>query len=597
MTDKLKYIYRSFIVSPDTWLFCFFLTSIPLSVRKIIYTHEIRSSFNEYASAYIYLSDIFLIMTFLAYALHNKKCNLSNSISLIKQVKLFHVEQFMSKFWKCSTCLPDRQAWNNITQKTYAHIVNKYWLLFPLVAVLFSFISILWTTDRYISTFRSVKLLEFSLLYFYVIHIVPRLPAGQAGGTIDTRAVYSWFKNTIFKLFHVEQFKKVCNYNQTKEIEDCSTWNSVSYNSVLPSDNNVSLAYESNNESSCSVIVPRGTIVVLIACIIIIFNGLLQSIVGILQFLLQKSLGLLWLKESIISANMPGVAKILFNGHTYVRAYGLFPHPNVFGGYLVFSILLTLFFTKLFHVEQFEIAQFFRFGKKGNTKNVPRGTFIQLIFMIQCIAILLTFSKSSILGLFAALLYLKVQNVPRGTFYNIYLVIKESKLFHVEHFKKKVLILLICFFVFLLIKPDWNSLFMKSLEERNFYLNVSRGTIVEHPLFGIGAGQFIFQIDKNKEVADWQFQPVHNVFLLIASEYGLFFAVGFMFFLLQIFVNCSMWNNLQAKSRNEIVLYLKVILLSFVFIMLFDHYLWDIQQGSLMLWLVMGLVVGLKIKN
>ena len=53
-------------------------------------------------------------------------------------------------------------------------------------------------------------------------------------------------------------------------------------------------------------------------------------------------MGLLWLKESIISPNIPGVAKLIFNGHVYIRSYGLFPHPNILGGFLVFSIISTL---------------------------------------------------------------------------------------------------------------------------------------------------------------------------------------------------------------------------------------------------------------
>jgi hypothetical protein len=31
--------------------------------------------------------------------------------------------------------------------------------------------------------------------------------------------------------------------------------------------------------------------------------------------------------------------------------------------------------------------------------------------------------------------------------------------------------------------------------------------------------------------------------------------------------------------------------------MLFDHYFWDIQQGSLMLWILLGLIAGLSRKR
>ncbi len=48
---------------------------------------------------------------------------------------------------------------------------------------------------------------------------------------------------------------------------------------------------------------------------------------------------------------------------------------------------------------------------------------------------------------------------------------------------------------------------------------------------------------------------------------------------------CSTWNT---------SIIFKAILLTFVFIMLFDHYLWDIQQGEIILWLVLGFLAGFK---
>jgi hypothetical protein len=99
--------------------------------------------------------------------------------------------------------------------------------------------------------------------------------------------------------------------------------------------------------------VPRGTFVLgwnilNKFSIIIIIAGFIQSIIGIFQFIVQHSLGLFWLKESIISSQTAGVAKIIFNENTFIRAYGLFPHPNIFGGFLVFSIILTLLYLKIF---------------------------------------------------------------------------------------------------------------------------------------------------------------------------------------------------------------------------------------------------------
>jgi hypothetical protein len=53
-------------------------------------------------------------------------------------------------------------------------------------------------------------------------------------------------------------------------------------------------------------------------------------------------------------------------------------------------------------------------------------------------------------------------------------------------------------------------------------------------------------------------------------------------------------NRCEEKINCEALIYFKSILLTFLFIMLFDHYFWDIQQGQIMIWMVMGIVVGNK---
>jgi hypothetical protein len=148
-------------------------------------------------------------------------------------------------------------------------------------------------------------------------------------------------------------------------------------------------------------------------------------------------------------------------------------------------------------------------------------------------------------------------------------------------------------------------------------------------------------------LAPWQFQPVHNVFLLILSELGLIGLGLFIWWLWKLFhpanyrnvpprkfQECSTWNILETRGRRGtlsehglnveqsnisqegteennqyishnntdelsriiILRYFVAILLGLIFIMLFDHYLWDIQQGSLLLWLTAGFIAGMNRK-
>jgi hypothetical protein len=86
----------------------------------------------------------------------------------------------------------------------------------------------------------------------------------------------------------------------------------------------------------------------------------------------------------------------------------------------------------------------------------------------------------------------------------------------VEHFYRKLFLIIgIIILLFFVLRPDMYSMLFKSFDEREFYLNVSRGTFLSNPFFGIGSGQFVISMQKIAGVQQWQFQPVHNVFLLI----------------------------------------------------------------------------------
>ena len=435
--DSVKKLWHNFKAQPDVWFLYGFLATFTLSIRKVLFFYPISGQFNEYSGIYLYLGDIFLILTIIFWIisiLRNKSSLLSSYKSTISK--------------------------------------NKLLFIIPLLLAIWSFISTGWVDNKNIALFRSIKLLEFYLLYAYVVFVVPC-------GTILKRILQ-----------------------------------------------------------------------------ITIFFGLFQSIIGIWQFIVQKSVGLFWLKESLISPEILGVAKIILGGEKFIRSYGLFPHPNILGGFLLFSIIVTFVYHKcstiegMFHVEHHT-------GQAWNNNK-----FFKLFIAIQFIALLLTFSKSAILGVIIALLYIFVPhgtkilnsikqmfhpstNVPHGTCYGA----------GVEHFRRKILILIgIVLVLAYIIKPDINSLFFKSLDERSLYTNVSYGTILSNLLLGLGSGQFVPNMQNYTvhNLESWQYQPVHNVLLLIWSELGIIGISLFLWWIWRLFhvkqkipkrdVKCSTWN-------------------------------------------------------
>jgi len=498
----MKTLWNNFTHQPDIWFFYGFLFTFTLSARKVLFFYPLVGKFNEYSGIYLYLSDLFLFLTILCWII-SLLCNKNNYLSIYNAP---------SKN-RCST-------WNIIFKKAK----DKLIYILPALLVIFSFISIFWSENRYVSLFRSIKILEFYLLFLYIVLNVPR-------GT---------FLKRMFQ--------------------------------------------------------------------IIIFLGVFNSILGIWQFIFQHSIGLYWLKESIISPELPGVAKIIFDNERFIRIYGFFPHPNILGGFLLLSIGLTVIYRTIF-LEQIT----FPVNNKCSMWNICdryKRIFLYFILFIQLCALFLTFSKSSWIAVLIILTCILCLNVPRGTLAKY--LRKSSKYIF---FSSTILILLI-----IIIKPDINSFIIKSSDERMFYFSNSFGYIsfldftnnytlssLSNILLGTGSGQSVLFLQNIPNILDWQFQPVHNVFFLILNELGL---IGFLLFLVFIIKvlklaiknnKCSMWNIFRNNEviDGTLILHqlLSTILISYIFIMTVDHYFWDIQQGQILLWIVMGILIGINVSR
>lgn len=68
----------------------------------------------------------------------------------------------------------------------------------------------------------------------------------------------------------------------------------------------------------------------------------LQSVVGCLQFLFQRDLGLILLGELPLNPAFEGVTVLMARGEPWLRAYGLTAHPNLLGALLALSLVLLI---------------------------------------------------------------------------------------------------------------------------------------------------------------------------------------------------------------------------------------------------------------
>jgi O-antigen ligase len=108
--------------------------------------------------------------------------------------------------------------------------------------------------------------------------------------------------------------------------------------------------------------------------------------------------------------------------------------------------------------------------------------------------------------------------------------------------------------------------------------------IGEYPLTGVGIGSFILELAR-RAGKGYVVEPAHNLLLLAGAELGvpgLLLVVALsVIFAVRLF-----------KTRHPGAILAGATLTGLGVIGLFDHYLWTLAPGRLMLGLVIGLFVG-----
>lgn len=294
-----------------------------------------------------------------------------------------------------------------------------------------------------------------------------------------------------------------------------------------------------------------------------------QSFLAILQYLQQGSLNgwLYYLGERTFSGSTPGIANAEISGELILRPYGTMPHPNVLAGYLLISSVLIFWFL-LPHAKGF-IRWF------GIFTILLSGAVIFLSLSRIVIAVYL-------LLLLTGFVYWIAKHRPKPRL-GVGLVI--AALLDILLFIGGI-----AFFQTLLSRFTQTSVFEEAFVQRNELTSAALQIISSHPIFGAGLGHFIPTLAPLQDPLSvgLYLQPVHNIYLLIASEAGLIGLVLFFALLISTFKRLFFMLTLTSFIRKmyfPLLLLLGIIL----FIGLFDHYFLTLQQGQLLFALVFGL--------
>ena len=291
----------------------------------------------------------------------------------------------------------------------------------------------------------------------------------------------------------------------------------------------------------------------------LILSGLLQSTIAILQFTLQRSLGLFYLTgESHLSPIMDNVAKVVVNGDRFMRAYGTFPHPNILAAFLVVALLsLIAILPKLLKHRLGLIAGI-------------------LAFTVLGWGLIVALSRTSFLyGLIAVIILL-------------------SSLFPV---KRLGLAIATCAIIgVLLIGMHWSYLTARlttgnavndiSLSMRQQLDEFANKEITKHPLVGTGINTVIFtEIAVTPGQPAWMYQPIHNIYRLLLVETGMIGLAAFIA-LSGLLLACGVFGYIKKPHiRGAYAFTVLAFLLS---IACYDHFLLTLQQGQMLLWLAVG---------
>jgi len=244
-------------------------------------------------------------------------------------------------------------------------------------------------------------------------------------------------------------------------------------------------------------------------------------------------------RVSCHSAAVLGQSVIETGEERWLRAYGSFPHPNVLAGFLIISIIFSFYLYSLL--------------KKTYQKNI-----LIVLCLILSAGLFFTFSRAGwlVFLIFTFFYIMKKKNVLAST----------------------CLILIIFLSIIYFPLARTRVMGTERLEIKSNIVRMSgysqAGKIIKkYPLLGVGVGNYTVKLQKiySGQMA-WDYQPVHNVYLLMLAELGIINMLFFVFLMYLIFKNVF----------NYELIYI------FFFLLLFDHFWWTLASGMLMFFLVSG---------
>ncbi len=302
-------------------------------------------------------------------------------------------------------------------------------------------------------------------------------------------------------------------------------------------------------------------------------------VLGLIQVFGGSSPANSWLGLAYRDASQLGDAVFTASGERVLRTYGSFPHPNVFGGFLGVGLFAWWAF-----MAQVKSLPPFMGGIGGGLFRRKMMVITSIGTVVLIIGMLLTGSRSAFLGLFVGLaLVFVVKSIPS---------MKIAR-------PAAAILGIVAVFGSLLASFYLTDLASsirgggvneeRSLTERiALYEDFVPFMASTNLVVGHGLGSYVLSFsdfESGKSVFDYQ--PVHNVFLLILAELGFLGLAAMLCWGANVaWINVSRFPHrdaLYAFGMGNVVF----------MICFFDHYLWSSWSGLALIAFAMGMMVRL----
>lgn len=259
---------------------------------------------------------------------------------------------------------------------------------------------------------------------------------------------------------------------------------------------------------------------------------------GMWQYASQDVAAMKWFGIAAQLPQNPGVSVIEAGPFRTLRAYGGFPHPNIFGGWLAIGLVTSL-----------------ALARDAATKLRSIGWTVASSAI--AVALFLTFSRGAWIAAAVGVLFLAIR-FHRSQFFRVALISSLVATCIVGFSQRHLFISRL---------SSTERLERKSLEERGQSLRDGLKLFLARPLFGTGPNAEL--VAMGVSASPVPLEPPHNAFLLALDDLGIagILILGFL-----------IWDLRRAIARIAPTVY---CLLSIVCVLaLFDHYLWSYWPGQ-----------------